>query len=208
MPLLNLGADRVGIFRSQTWNRASRHSQLLRNERIHPFRSPHRGNRRRARSLQKLSARRILRIFLLRHQILPATNFILKFILSACTFIPFYFLTALPQVLSSALSLFGTTAAPPAACIPAASASSPSIFPPTLALHPFFPVLSKTTRSCTKSPGSSNTAWRAQTIVPHSPARPSLRTRLPTIPPRDNSQISLRRKPLYRGQELHAYSRP
>src|SRR5437867_8795489 len=104
MPLLNLGADRVGIFRSQTWNRASRHSQLLRNERIHPFRSPHRGNRRRARSLQKLSARRIFRIFLLRHQILPATNFILKFILSACTFIPFYFLTALPS--SSFFSTF------------------------------------------------------------------------------------------------------
>src|SRR5438094_2144693 len=208
MPLLNLSADRVGIFRSQTRNRASRHSQLLSNEPSHPFRSPHRGNRRRPRSLQKFSARRIFRSFLPRHQILPNTNFIRKFILSTCTFTPFCFLTALPRVLSSALSLFGTTAAPAAACIPAASASSPAIFPPTLALHPFFPVLSKTTRSCTKSPGSSNTAWRVQTIVPPSPARPSLRTRLPTIPPRDNSQISRRRKPLYRGQELHAYSRP
>src|SRR5438445_6637907 len=157
MPLFNLGADRAGVFRSQTRNRASRHSQLLRNQPGHPFRSPHRGNRRRARSLQKLSARRIFRIFLPRHQILPATSFILKFILSTCTFMPFCFLTALPQVLSSALSLFGTTAAPPAACIPAASASSPSIFPPTLALHSFFPAFSKPTRSCTKYPRSSHT---------------------------------------------------
>src|SRR6266404_4593479 len=208
MPLLNLSADCVGIFGSQTRNRTSRHSQLLPNEPSHPFRSSHRGNRRRARSLQKLSARRIFRNFVPRHQIPPRNELYPEIYFKYLSFIPFYFLTALPRVLSSALSLFETTAAPRAACTPAASASLPSIFPPTLALLPFFPVLSKTTRNCTKFPVSSNTVWRAQTSFPPSPSRPSLRTRLPIIPPRDNNQISRRRKPLYRDQELRLNSRP
>src|SRR4029077_3220499 len=50
--------------------------------------------------------------------------------------------------------------------------------------------------------------WRVQTSVPPSPSRPSLCRRLPIIPPRDNNQISRRRKPLCRDQELRPHSRP